>query len=165
MLKKSCPFVRCRVMPRRKCNRWMSPQVRVIRGPRSTAREMASCAPPCFCGPLASRSSPTKSSNASPQVFQPCRSPEVVVADAIREVKKLEAAIATSVHARGVRETLRIARNKTKLPSVSEWVESCKKFLERAKQRVSPHRKQFKRAEVAKGECRLAQLQVEASMR
>ena len=90
-------------------------------------------------------------------------------------MKKLEAAIAAlgadSVHARGLQEALRIARNKSKLPSASERVELCKKILDRARQRVSraqdvidkaTAQKAVHEAEVAEGERRLAQVQVEA---
>ena len=53
--------------------------------------------------------------------------------------EEVEAAIAAlgadSVHVRVVQEA--DAPNKSRLPSVSERVESCKKFLERARQRVS----------------------------
>ena len=84
---------------------------------------------------------------------------------------KLEAAIA-ALGDRGLQEALRIARNKSRLPPVSERVESCKKFLERARQRVSraqdvinkaTAQKAVHEAEVAEGERRLPQLQAEAS--
>ena len=63
------------------------------------------------------------------------------VADAMGEVEKLEAAIealgADSVHAQCLQEVLSIARNMSRLPTASERVESCKKFLDHAKQRVA----------------------------
>ena len=121
--------------------------VRVIRGPR----------PP-------SKPTPPMSATRAPQEFEP----SVPVADAIGEVKKVEAAIAAgadSFHAQGLQEALRIARNKSRLPSVSERVESCKKFLERRTSSTRPPpRKQFTRQRLPRGERRLAQLQAEASM-
>ena len=66
---------------------------------------------------------------------------------------------------------MRIAQNKSRLLSVSERVESCKKFLERAWQSVSrahyvldkaTAQKTVHEAEVAEGDCRFAQLQMEA---
>ena len=126
------PCVRRCVMPRRGWQQMDVPTgwVRVIRGAEATIGEVASC-PPCFCRPLAFRAAVKALSFASR---------EVAVADAIGEVKMLEAAIAAlgadSVHARGLQEALRIARNKSRLLTVSERVESCKKFLERARQRV-----------------------------
>ena len=62
-----------------------------------------------------------------------------VVADAVADVQ-LEAAIAVldgdNVHAKGLQEALRVARSKTKVPPISERVETCKTFVERAKKRV-----------------------------
>ena len=92
------------------------------------------------------------------------------------EVKKLEAAIAAlggdSIHAKGFREALRIARARSKLPPVSERVEPCKKFLDRARQRVVRAQDVIDKAaqknshdeEVAEGGRRLAQLQAEVEV-
>ena len=74
------------------------------------------------------------------QEFKPSRTLEVAVSEAVGEVKKLEAAIAAlgtdSVHAKSLHEALRIAQSRNKLIPVAERVESCKKFLDRARQRV-----------------------------
>ena len=174
------PFVRRCVMPRRGWQQMDVPTgwVRVIRGPRPPSEKWPAARPVSvgrWRSGQQSKPSPPKSASR-PQEFEPSRTPEVAVADAIGEVKKLEAAIAAlgadSVHARGLQEALRIARNESRLPSVSERVESCKKFLERARQRVSraqdvidkaTAQKAVHEAEVAEGERRLAQLQAEAS--
>ena len=86
----------------------------------------------------------------------------------------MEAAIAAlgvdSVHAKGLHEALRTARERSKLPP-AERVESCKKFLDRAKRVVRAQdvidkataQKKVHEEEVAEEERRLAQLQAEAS--
>ena len=105
-----------------------------------------------------------------PQEFKPSRTPEVAVSEAVGEVKKLEAAIAArgedSVHANCLHAALRIPRARSTLSPVAERVESCKKFLDRARQRVidkATAQKRIHEKEVAEGERRLAQLQAEAS--
>ena len=146
-------------------------------GTEAAVGEVASCAPSSFCGPLAFIAVEVQSSD----VFQrmPCKTfqprtglPLLLSPNAMGEVKKLEAAIAAlgadSVHARGLQEALRIARNKSRLPSVAERVESCKKFLERVSRAQdvidkATAQKAVHEAEETEGERRLAQLQAEAS--
>ena len=75
------------------------------------------------------------SSHAPIQTFKP--SPEVVVAGAVANVQRLEA---DNVHAKGLQDALRVARSKTKVPPISELVEACKTFIERAKNESIEHR-------------------------
>ena len=76
-------FFCCHATPRMATDGCAPGWVRVIRGPRPPSEKWPVAHRACFCGAVgvqgSSRSS-TKSSNASPQVFQPRRSPEVVVA-------------------------------------------------------------------------------------
>ena len=128
-------------MPRRgwqQSDRW----VRVLRGPRLPSEKWPVAHRPSSVGRWRSGQSkptPQKFAGVVPQEFKPS-TPEVAVSEAVGEVKKLEAAIAAlgpgSVHAKGLHEALRIARARSKLPPVAERVESCKKFLDRARQRV-----------------------------
>ena len=80
------------------------------------------------------------SARSVPQEFEPSHTPEVAVSETVGEVKKLAAAIAAlgenSVHAKGLQVVLQIARARSTLPPVAVRVESCKKFLDRARQRV-----------------------------
>ena len=76
------------------------------------------------------------------------------------------------MHAKGLQEALRVVRSKTKVPPISERVEACKTFVERAKKRVQRAQEVMDKAlaqrivheeEVAEGERRLALLQAEAA--
>ena len=170
-------------MPRRGWQQFDVPSgwVRVLRGPRPPSERWPVAHRPSSVGRGRSgHSKPTLpqvvSTRSVPQEFKPSRTPEVAVSEAVGEVKKLEAAIAAlgenSVHAKGLQEALRIARARSTLPPVAERVESCKKFLDRARQRVvraqdvidkATAQKKIHEEEVAEGERRLAQLQAEAS--
>ena len=109
-----------------------------------------------------------------PPLRQTSRSPEVVAADAIAEVKRLENAIQvlgeTNPHAQPLVEALRVARAKTTVPPLQERIQSCKTFLERARQRVARAESVIARAveqkeiyvkEVSEGESRLQTLMSE----
>ena len=167
-------------MPRRGWQQLDVPSgwVRVLRGPRPPSEKWPGAHRPISVGRWRSGQSkptPPKVASSVPQEFKPSRTPEVAVSEAVGEVKKLEAAIAAlgvdSVHAKGLHEALRIARARSKLPPVVERVESCKKFLDRARQRVvraqdvidkATAQKKVHEEEVAEGE-RFAQLQADAS--
>ena len=108
--------------------------------------------------------------------FKPSRAPKVVVADAVADVQRLEAAIAVlggdNVHAKDLQEAFRVARSKTKVPPISERVEACKTFVEKAKKRVQRAQEVMDKAlaqrivheeEVAEVERRLALLQAEVA--
>ena len=76
-----------------------------------------------------------------PPLRQASRAPEVVAADAVSEVSRLENASQvlgeTNPHAQCLVEALRVARAKTTRPPLQERIKSCKTFIERAKQRVA----------------------------
>ena len=150
----------------------------MIRGPRPSEKWPVAHRPSSVGRWRSGQSKPTpqKFTGVVPQEFKPSRTPEVAVSEAVGEVKKLAAAIAAlgpdSVHAKGLHEALRIARARSKLPPVAERVESCKKYLDRARQRVvraqdvidkATAQKKLHEEEVVEGERRLAQLQAEAS--
>ena len=91
-------------------------------------------------------------------------------------MKRLEAAIEVlggdNVHIKGLQAALRIARAKNRVVPVSERVEACKLFLERAKKRVQRAQEVVDKAltqravheeEVAEAERLLALLQAEAA--
>ena len=81
-----------------------------------------------------------QSPQAVPSLREASRLPEVVGADAISEVERLEAAIGvlgeTNSHAQLLLNALRVAKSRSKLPPVEERVEACNTFLERARRRV-----------------------------
>ena len=76
-----------------------------------------------------------------PPIRQASRAPDVVAADAVSEVSRLENAIQvlgeTNPHAQFLVEALRVARAKTTLPLLQERIKSCKTFIERARLRVA----------------------------
>ena len=127
-------------------------------------------------GPLAPHLNGQEACTPIP-AFKPNRAPEVVVADAVADVQRLEAAIAVlggdNVHAKGLQEALRVARSKTKVLPISERVEACKLFVERAKKWSSERAQEVMdkahawrivhEEEVAEGERRLALLQAEVA--
>ena len=99
---------------------------------------------------------------------------EVVAANAVAEVKRLENAIQvlgeTNPHAQPLVEALRVARAKTTVLPLQERIQSCKTFLERARQRVARAESVIARAveqkeiyvkEVSEGESRLQTLMSE----
>ena len=157
--------VRRRSMPRRG---WQSLDVsagwvQVLRGPRPPSMKW----PPARVGSRApsrrwrqpkEKSSPPQST--PPPLRQVSRAPEVVAADAVAEVKRLENAIQvlgeTNPHAQPLVEALTVARAKT-----------TKTFVERARQRVARAEAVIARAieqkeihvkEVSEGESRLQTL-------
>ena len=131
-------------MPRRGWKQFDVPSgwVRVLRGPRPPSERWPVAHRPSSVGHGRSGHSKPQipSARSAPQEFKPSRTPEVAVSEAVGEVKKLESAIAAlgedSMHAKGLHEALRIARARSTLPPVAERVELCKKFLDRARQRV-----------------------------
>ena len=154
-----------------RCSFWMGA---CAQGPRPPSEKWPVAHRPSSVGRWRSgqfKPTPPKVAGVSPQEFKPCRTPEVAVSEAVGEVKKLEAVIAAlgpdSAHAKGLHEALRIARARSKLPPVAERVVSCKKFLDRARQRVvraqdvidkATAQKKVHEEEVVEGERRLAQL-------
>ena len=128
-------------MPRRGWQQLDVPSgwLRVLRGPRPPSEKWPVTHRPSSVsrGRSGQSKPPPKVARSAPREFKPSRTPEVAVSEAAGEVKKLEAAIAAlgedSAHAKGLHEALRIARARSTLPSVAERVESCKKFLDRAR--------------------------------
>ena len=151
--------------------------VQVLRGPRPPSAKW----PPAREGSRApsGRWRQPKEKSSSPQFTPPplrqaSRSPEVVAADAVAEVKRLENAIQvlgeTNPHAQPLVEALRVARAKTTVPPLQERIQSCKTFLERARRRVARAESVIARAieqkeiyvkEVSEGESRLQTLMSE----
>ena len=99
---------------------------------------------------------------------------EVAAADAVAEVKRLENAIQvleeTNPHAQPLVEALRVACAKTTVPPLQERIQSCKTFVERARQRVARaeaviaraiEQKEIYAKEVSEGESRLQTLMSE----
>ena len=69
-----------------------------------------------------------------PLLRQPSRL-EVVVNDAIGEIKSLEAGL-SSVHAKPLQMALEAAQERSKVGPIQERLDSCRQFIERAKKRV-----------------------------
>ena len=112
---------------------------------------------------------------ASASIRQPS-APETVAADAIGEIKSLEAAIAllgeNRVDSQPLLTALKRAQAKSKVPPEQQRVESCTAFLERANKRLSRaeevissavEQKAIHEAEVAEASARLRQLEAEAT--
>ena len=100
------------------------------------------------------------------------RPPEAVAAEASAEVERLLGAIAAlgecNPHSTPLKEALRIARAKSKVLPVSERIEACKSFIERARKCLvwteaviakAQEQKAIFDLELQDGEARLAQLQ------
>ena len=111
-----------------------------------------------------------------PPLRRPSRAPEVVVNDAIGEIKSLEGAIdllgPASVHAKPLLTALKAAQERSKVGPIQERLDSCRQFIDRAKKRVlradeviarAVEQKAIFEAEVAQAEQRLVLLQAEAA--
>ena len=109
-----------------------------------------------------------------PPLRHPSRAPEVVVNDAIGEIKSSEAAIdllgPSSVHAKPLQMALKAAQQKSKVGPIQERLDSCRQFIKRAKKRVlradeviarAFEQKAIFEAEVAQAEQRLVVLEAE----
>ena len=134
----------------------------------ATIREVASCSPSKFSGPWAFRAF------QATDCFCQTSAPRVQAKPHQRLLfpRAIAALGEDSIHAKGLHEAPRIARARSALPPVAERVESCKKFLDRARQRVvraqdvidkATAQKKIHDEEVAEGERRLVHLQAEAS--
>ena len=100
------------------------------------------------------------------------RPPEAVAAEASVEVECLLGAIAalgeSNPHSTPLKEAIRVARAKSKVLPVTERIEACKSFIERARKRLvrteaviakAQEQKAIFESELRDGEARLAQLQ------
>ena len=75
-----------------------------------------------------------------PRSRQVSKPPEKVAADAIGEIRRLQAAIAPlgdlTAFVKPLQEALRVVQARASVLPIQERVDSCKLFLERAKKRV-----------------------------
>ena len=170
-------------MPRKGWSQFDAPSgwVQILRGPRPRAPKWPRASSqhrrqPAVQGQKVSAPPLPQTVSGVAPLQLPSRSPVTVVAEAVAEVKQLQAAIGVlgenSVHAKALQDALHVAQNKAKLPPIQDQVESCKTFLERARKRVlraqvvidrAIEQKAIYELEVAEGQRRFEALQVEAA--
>ena len=104
---------------------------RSIRGPRPPSENWPRAQPSRQPG---SAPRQERSPLQPPLLRQPCRAPEVVVNDAIGEIKSFEAAIdllgPSSVHAKLLQIALKAAQQRSKVGPIQERLDSCRQFIE-----------------------------------